>query len=125
MALPEVIAVAAAGAAGTLSRYSLDQWLHRRYPRASTGPILLINITGSLMLGFLAGLVLFHDAPAELRTIAGTGFCASYTTFSTAMFETTTLLRERGWTAASRHAIGTLAASCLAAGVGLLLAAAH
>jgi len=123
MALPEAIAVGAAGAAGALSRYGLDQWLHRRYPRASTGPILTVNITGSLLLGLVVGLVLFHDAPAELRTVAGTGFCASYTTFSTAMFETTTLFRKGLWAEAVRHAGSTLGASCLGAAAGLLLAA--
>jgi fluoride ion exporter CrcB/FEX len=46
-----------------------------------------INVTGSFVLGVLAGAVLFHGQPSAWQTVLGTGFCGGYTTFSTASFE--------------------------------------
>jgi CrcB protein len=117
-----VLAVAAAGAAGALARYWLDQVLRRRWPSPSTAPILLVNVTGSLVLGVLTGLVMVHVAPGTLLAVAGTGFCGSYTTFSTACWETVGLVRRRRWGAAAGHLAATVGASTAAAAIGLLVA---
>lgn len=117
-----VLAVAAAGAAGTLARYWLDQALRRRWPPPSTAPILLVNVTGSLVLGVLTGLVVVHVAPGSLLAVAGTGFCGSYTTFSTACWETVGLVRSQRWGAAAGHLAATVGASTAAAATGLLAA---
>ena len=117
-----VLAVAAAGVAGTLLRYGVDVALRRRRPRWPTGPILLVNVSGSLLLGLLTGLVAVHSAPHAVLAVAGTGFCGSYTTFSTSVMETLALARRRRFAAAAAHAGSTLIASTLAAAAGLLLA---
>ncbi len=116
-----VLAVAAAGAVGALARYGVDQGLRRRWPAPSVLPILLVNATGSLLLGVLTGLALAHAAPGALLTVAGTGFCGSYTTFSTACWETVGLLRGRRWGRAGAHLAATVGATTAAAAVGLLL----
>lgn len=116
-----LFALAAAGAAGTLTRFGLDTALRRRWPDRPRLPILLVNITGSLLLGLIVGLVSAHGAPSAVRTVAGTGFCASYTTFSTAVWETLGLLRERRWAAAVGHGLLTLVATSGTAGLGLAL----
>jgi fluoride exporter len=116
-----VLALAAAAVAGTLARYGVDQGLRRRWPAPSTAPILLVNLSGSLLLGVLTGLVLARSAPGALLTVAGTGFCGSYTTFSTANWETVGLLRRRRWAAAAGHLAATLGGSTAAAALGLLL----
>ncbi|WP_214402896.1 fluoride efflux transporter FluC [Pseudonocardia lacus] len=115
-----VVALAAAAAAGALARYGLDQALRRRWPPPSTAPILVVNVTGSLLLGALTGLALAHSAPGALLTVAGTGFCGSYTTFSTACWETVGLVRRHRWGAAAGHLAATVGASTAAAAVGLL-----
>jgi CrcB protein len=96
-----LLALAAAGAAGTLARFGLDTALRRRWPGQPRLPILVINVTGSFLLGLIVGLVTAHGVPDGVRTVAGTGFCASYTTFSTATYETLGLLRQRRWRAAA------------------------
>jgi hypothetical protein len=47
-----------------------------------------VNVSGSLILGFLTGLGLYHAFPKTPRVVLGTGFCGAFTTFSTFSFET-------------------------------------
>ncbi len=118
-----VLAVALAGALGTLARYLLDIGVKRLWPRHSTMPILVINVTGSFLLGLVTGLVMFHGAPITLLIIVGTGFCGSYTTFSTATYETIDLLRRKRYISGFLHVLITVVATSVAAVVGLLVAA--
>ena len=52
---------------------------------------LVVNLSGALLLGFLAGLAL----SPHIALLAGTAFVGSYTTFSTWMLETQRLGEER------------------------------
>ncbi|WP_432573292.1 fluoride efflux transporter FluC [Kineococcus sp. SYSU DK005] len=113
------LAFALAAAAGALARHGVDGALKRRWPQRPTGAVLVVNVTGSLLLGLLTGLVVAHGAPGSLRTVVGTGFCGSYTTFSTACFETVGLLRRGRPAAAAAHAAATVAATTGAAALGL------
>ncbi|WAC56273.1 fluoride efflux transporter CrcB [Gordonia sp. SL306] len=117
-----VVAVMLAGAVGAVARFVLDgaikQWRPTTFPWAT----FIINVSGSLLLGFLAGLVMFHSAPTGWQTVVGTGFCGGYTTFSTASFETVRLAEQRRTGAAAVYAIGSLLLSSLACGLGLVLA---
>jgi CrcB protein len=108
-----------AGATGALARFLLDasikQWWRSPFPLATV----VINVTGSLLLGVLAGIVLFHGASSAWQTVVGTGFCGGYTTFSTASFETVRLVQQDRRALALVNAIGSLAASVGACAVGL------
>lgn len=99
-----------------MARYLVDDFSRRRWPTAFPGPTFVINVTGSLLIGVIAGLVMFAGADHDWLTVIGTGFCGGYTTFSTAMIET---LR------AGRRGVGyaalTLAGSVAACAVGLWL----
>jgi CrcB protein len=56
---------------------------------------LLINITGSLILGFIMYYALATPSVSvELRILLTTGFCGGYTTFSTFSYETATLIED-------------------------------
>jgi CrcB protein len=56
---------------------------------------LLINVTGSLVLGFIMHYALSTPSVSvELRALLTTGFCGGYTTFSTFSYETATLLED-------------------------------
>ncbi|HEY0561300.1 MAG: crcB [Mycobacterium sp.] len=114
-----VLVMSLAGGLGAVARFALDGLVVARAGRRFPYGTLLINISGSLLLGVLTGLTLAHGAPTALRTVAGTGFCGGYTTFSTASFETVRLLQERRWAAALANGAGTLVLTLLAAALGL------
>jgi CrcB protein len=110
-----------AGGAGAIARYVIDSKVRARWPVEFPVGTLLINITGSLLLGILTGLVIAHGDSSDLRTIAGTGFCGGYTTFSAASTETVRLAQQRRWSACLSYAGGSLLLALLAAGAGLAL----
>jgi CrcB protein len=92
-----VLAVAAGSAVGGVLRFGLGVWLQQRTP-AFPWATLLINVTGSLLLGFLATWTFEHaGASPELRALLTTGLCGGYTTFSTFSLETVALAEQGAW----------------------------
>ena len=116
-----VLGVAGAGAVGAAARFVVDGAVRSRWPRPFPLGTLVVNIGGSLLLGVLTGLVLFHGSPDVVRIVLGTGFCGGYTTFGTASFETVRLSQQGLRGAATLNAVATAAASLAAASAGLLL----
>ena len=110
-----------AGGLGAAARFLLDGWIRRLRPMDFPWATVLINVSGSFALGVLTGLVLYQGGFADLRLIAGTGFCGGYTTFSTASFETVRLVQRRAYGKAIVNGLGTLLLAVGAAAVGLLL----
>ncbi|MBV9411981.1 MAG: fluoride efflux transporter CrcB [Acidimicrobiia bacterium] len=117
------IAVGLAGAVGALARYLVDGAVQDR----STGPFpfgtLVVNVVGSLILGFLAGYVLSHVGGRTAKTIIGTGFCGALTTWSTASWEGVRLAEEGAASTAVTFTLVNLVASFAAAAVGIVLLA--
>ena len=110
-----------AGASGALSRFVLDALVKQRWRSPVPLGTVLINVTGSLLLGVLAGAVLLHGQSSAWQTVVGTGFCGGYTTFSTASFETVRLAQQGRRVLALGNALGSLAASVAACAAGLAL----
>ena len=119
-----VFAVAAAGALGASCRYVVDGVALDRVEGAFPWGTWLINVSGSLALGFLAGLGLYHGLSEVPRTVMGTGFLGGYTTFSTLMFESVRLFEDGSRYESLLNVLGSLAAGLAAAAIGLALAAA-
>jgi CrcB protein len=118
------IGIVVAGAIGAPARYLLDGFVQDRTSGAFPWGTFVVNMSGSLMLGFITGLALYHAFPSTPRIILGTGFCGAYTTFSTWTFETIRLLEEGDTTEALLNAGGSLVLGLLAAASGMALAAA-
>jgi len=112
--------VSVAGGLGAVLRFVLDSAVRARFARHPLGT-LLINLSGSLLLGLLAGVALAEPELERWHVVLGTGFLGGYTTFSTASFEAVTLLREGRALAGALHAGGMLLASVALAGLGLWL----
>jgi len=105
-------------------RFALDGFVQSRVDRAMPWGTLLVNVSGSLLLGFITGLALFHALNDTPRILLGTGFCGAYTTFSTFVFETTRLKEEAERRTAMFNVAATLLTTTAAAAVGLAIAAA-
>ena len=87
--------VALGSAVGGVCRFLLTAFIQQRVGGTFPLGTLLINITGSFVLGFLIRYALATPAlTPELRALLTTGFCGGYTTFSTFSFETATLIEE-------------------------------
>jgi CrcB protein len=111
--------VALAGGAGAMTRYVVDSIARQRWSIEFPVGTLAINVSGSLILGVLTGLVIAHGSPTDLKTIAGTGFCGGYTTFSAASVESVRLAQDRRWAEFLGYSGGSLIVALLAAGLGL------
>lgn len=81
----------------------------------------VVNLSGSFLLGVLVGLVAAGALPPAVQLIAGVGFLGGYTTFSTASFQTVQLLREGRIGASALIGLGQLLAGVALAGAGLAL----
>ena len=84
--------LAAAGAVGAVLRYLVDRLVQGRVGSDFPYGTLVINVSGSLVLGFLTGAALHHGLAAGWLTVLGTGLIGAYTTFSTFTFDTVRLL---------------------------------
>ncbi|WP_238422887.1 fluoride efflux transporter CrcB [Gordonia sp. 'Campus'] len=116
------LAVLVAGALGAVTRFVVDGWFKQRWPTITPWGTFGINVTGSALLGVLAGSVIFHGAPHDLQAILGTGFCGGYTTFSTASFETMRLTQQGSRIRAVLYAVGSLIGAVAACAAGMTIA---
>ena len=113
------LAIAAAGGVGAVCRFVLDGLLTSLSEADFPWPTVLINITGSLLLGLITGLTVSGLLPEAWRLVLGTGFLGGYTTFSAASVDTARLLQQQRWAAGIVHGLGTLVIAVGAAGLGL------
>ncbi len=99
--------IAVGGALGALTRAALAGVVTT--PQGT----LLANVAGSLLLGVLVA----HSVPRRLGAFAATGFCSSFTTYSTFAVETLALSPA----AAVGYVAGTYGLGVVAAAVGARL----
>ncbi len=117
-----VVAVALAGGLGAAARFVLDGLLRARTTHVLPVATMVVNVSGSFVIGLLSGAALWHGLGPGWLVVTATGFCGGYTTFSTAMVETVRLVRSDEWGWAVLNAGGTLLLCVVAAsaGVGLM-----
>jgi CrcB protein len=113
--------VAAAGGVGALLRALLIHHVGLR--RADPLPVgtLIVNASGSLVLGLLTGLALYHGVGGSYLAVVGVGLCGGYTTWSTASWETVHLLHTGHRTEAIVYTLGSVVVciGAAAAAIGL------
>jgi len=119
----EWISVGLAGAVGAPLRYVVDtlvtDWAGGEFPRGT----LVVNLSGSFILGVLSGLAIYHGLSGTAKLIVGTGLVGAYTTFSTFSFETVSLFEEGDRRLAARNVAFSVLGGTTAAAAGLALAA--
>jgi CrcB protein len=114
--------VAAAGGAGAVLRALLIHHIGLR--RADPLPVgtLIVNGSGSLVLGLLTGLALYHGLGGRVLAVAGVGLCGGYTTWSTASWEVVHLVHTGHRAEALVYTLGSLVVciGCAAVAIGFV-----
>ena len=88
--------VAAGGAVGAVARATLATTIQNRWPSTLPVGTIVVNISGCLILGLLAGVLESRpDMSPAWRAFGAVGVIGAYTTFSTFELETLSLI-ERG-----------------------------
>lgn len=116
-----LVFLALAGGIGSGARFLVDGFVRSRARTALPLGTILINVSGSLLIGLLAGITLATSAPDGVETVLGVGFLGGYTTFSTANVETVRLIQNRRPVLALLNGLGTMLATVPAAAAGLAL----
>lgn len=113
-----VLLVALGAAVGAPLRYLIDRAVQSRHGSLFPWGTFTVNMVGSMVLGFLAGL----PAHGALSALVGIGFCGALTTYSTFSYETLRLVQDGARWYAAANVIASVAAGLAAAYCGLGLA---
>jgi CrcB protein len=120
--LQAVLWISLGAIAGANARYFLSRWAAKALSPAFPYGTLIINVTGSLILGFF--LIWTSErvlADSRWRFLIAIGFCGAYTTFSSYAFETMYYFEQGHWMlfAANLLANNLLCLAAVLAGVAL------
>jgi len=119
-----LLVVAGGGALGAVSRYVVTGWVQDLTGDFFPWGTLLVNVSGSLALGFTMIWLQSVVSSADMRQFIAIGFLGSFTTFSTFSYEAMALLRDREWWQAGGYLAGSVALSVLAVVIGMAMASA-
>lgn len=109
--------VALLGGAGAIARFLVSAAVARRSEGWFPWGTLAVNLSGTALLGLLAGLALHGDA----LTLAGGGLLGSYTTFSTWMLDSERLAEHHSGRALAANVAGSVLLGLAAIALGRAL----
>ena len=115
------LVVSAAAGFGAVARYVLDQLVQHRTAGEFPAGTMVVNVSGSLVLGLVVGLSLHHGLSNDAALVVGSGLLGGYTTLSTWAYETWALGESGAWAEAAVNVAGSFAAGLAAAALGLWL----
>jgi CrcB protein len=115
--------VALGSAIGGVARYLVGGWVQQRSGTTFPVQTLLINVSGSFLLGLVQRYALETTALSpEVRTMLTIGVLGGYTTFSTFSYETLRLVEDGDWRWASAYILLSVVLSVAAALLGVAAA---
>lgn len=108
------LGVAVLGGVGAVLRFLVDRTVSHRLSGVFPSGIFVVNISGALVLGLLAGL----ELGPTTALLVGVALVGAYTTFSTWMLQTLELGAERRTGLAISNIVVSLALGVAAAALG-------
>lgn len=110
-------------ALGGVSRYLVGTTLQTRFGIGFPVGTMVVNITGSLLLGFILRFALGgNQISPETRIFLTTGFCGGYTTFSTFSYDAAVMFESGQYRRVALYVTLSVALSLLATFAGFALA---
>jgi CrcB protein len=113
-----LLAIALGGAGGALARYALSGWVQQLHQTAFPWGTAVVNVVGSLAIGFLWQAFYQSEIPPAVRGFLMVGFLGALTTFSTFSLETLVLARMHDVRLALANVVGSNLLCLLAAATG-------
>lgn len=115
------MAVFVGGGVGASLRYYLGLWISSRTSVAFPWSTLVINISGSFLIGLILGWLVNYPSALGWRIFLVVGVLGGYTTFSSFAMETLNLLREKSYLYATGYFLGTCVVGLVACWFGVLI----
>jgi CrcB protein len=121
--LVQYLAIGAAGSLGAMLRYGVASLCGRLFRTEFPIGTLVINLTGSLFLGWFLTVIRERMSVSDtFRLAVAVGFVGAYTTFSTFAFETNSLFEDGSGIKAILNMFGSMLLGLLAVRLGVWLA---
>ena len=115
--------IAIGASLGANARYLVGIWAADRFNASFPYGTFIVNITGSLLLGFIITLATERlTISPETRLLLAVGFLGSYTTFSSYTVESVGLLRDSGLWPSLVNILGNNLIGLVCVVIGILLA---
>jgi CrcB protein len=118
--------IAIGGALGSVSRFWISGMVAERVGETFPWGTVLINITGSFVIGVFAAVTAPEGrwaASPAIRQFVMIGICGGYTTFSSFSLQTLNLLRDRQWLYAGGNVVLSVVLCMVAVWLGYVLGA--
>lgn len=127
LALPPALVVFLGAGLGGVVRHMVNMAVPKLLGMGFPFATFLINVSGSLIMGLMAGYLAFKDGETwtqPVRLFLTTGMLGGYTTFSTFSLDFLSLVERNAYGAAALYATGSVVLSFAAvfAGIGLMRA---
>lgn len=117
------LAISAGAVGGANARFLVGSWVAARWGETFPWGTLLINVTGSLILGFYLTLVTERfTGRATVRLFVATGFLGAYTTFSAFSYEAVQLIQRGAIFGAVAYIIASLTLGLIGVVLGIVVA---
>ena len=118
--LTQYLAVALGGSLGAMARLLVSTTCARLFGTAFPIGTFVINISGSLFLGWFLSLISGRYMVSDMTRLAvAVGFVGAYTTFSTYMYESSSLLEDGSGIKAMLNLLGSVIIGLLAVRLGI------
>jgi fluoride exporter len=119
----QYLVISLGGILGANARYVLGTWIAQRYGTSFPYGTLVINVSGSLVIGLFLTLIaerfVLHP---NWRLFFAVGFLGAYTTFSTFSYESVVLLQNGSWRLGLVNMVGSMVLGPIAVVIGMAVA---